>query len=110
MYTILKVKDKELKLRLTASATVQVERKIGRNPVDIVVDMANSRYPKLEEVLTIIWGALQPLEAGYTIEKVYKLYDEYIESGNNMTDLAEIIVKVMTDSGFIPADSNETDK
>lgn len=108
LYTLFQVKDKELKLRLTASATVQVERKIGRSPVSVLADIADDKFPRLDELLTILWGALLPLESGYTMEKVYKLYDEYVESGKGVAELSEIIVQVMTDSGFIPDDNAET--
>ena len=109
LFTLFKVKEKELKLRLTASATVQVERKIGRSPVSVLSDISNDMFPKLEELLTILWGALLPLESGYTIEKVYQLYDEYVEAGSGIAELSEVIIQVMTDSGFIPDAKKENE-
>lgn len=102
-----KVKEKELKLRLTASAVVQIEKRLGKSPVSVLTVAANEEMPRLDEILTILWGALQPLEKGYTLEKVYALYDSYVDEGKNIMDLIPVLIEVFQTAGLIPKDDEQ---
>lgn len=107
LYATMIVKEKELKLRLNANMSVQVEKQIGKNPVNAILGMREDEMPKLTDLLTILWGALQPLNRGYTMNKVWDLYDEYISDGNSMTDLMIVIMDVLKVSGFIKEEKTE---
>lgn len=101
LYTTMTVKEKELKLRLKANMTVQVEKQIGRNPINALIGIGNGEIPKLNDLLIMLWGALQPLNRGYTINKVWDLYDDFVSEGKSINDLIEIIMEVLKVSGFI---------
>lgn len=107
LYTIMEVDGKEIKLRLNASSTVQVEKQIGKNPINVLMALGKDELPRIDELLTILWGALQPLNKGYTMQKVWELYDKYIAEGHDMMEMMDVIVEVMKVSGFIKNDDIE---
>ena len=46
LYTTITVREKELKLRLDANMTVQIEKAIGKNPLNVVMGMNDGEMPK----------------------------------------------------------------
>lgn len=107
LYTDFRVGDKTLKLRITARASVALEKKLGKNPICIFLDDKSGKIPSQSEVLAVLHASLQALEHGYTEEAVYKLFDEYVDEGHNLYDLVQVIVEVFQDSGIMPR-SGET--
>jgi len=99
IYSELKIGDKELKLRLDSRACVGLERKLGKSPLSVFMD-AEKSLPKLEELIMILQASLQKFNQGYTEDKTYDLYDEYVEEGNTFTDFIPVIMDVFKVSGF----------
>ena len=55
LYTTFTVKDKEYKARLNAKACVDLEKKLGTNPLNVVVEIANQKtLPELNKMLLIL--------------------------------------------------------
>lgn len=102
LYTTMTIKEQEYKLRLSANAIVQVEKKLGENPLNIIMRVEEGVIPSVTSLLIILWGALQPYNHEMTLEKVYSLYDDFIEDGKNLMDLVPIILEVFKTSGFMP--------
>ena len=101
IYTEWKIEGREpLKLRLTSKGCVAVERRIGTNPMNLLMSMEEDKLPPLEAVLIILHEALQPLEHGFDMEDLYDLYDEYVAGGGTMLDLIPLILDVFKVSGF----------
>jgi len=103
LYTELKIGDKELKLRLDARSCVALERKLGKSPLSIFMEEDKS-LPKLEDLIMILKASLQKYEHGYTEEKTYDLYDEYVDEGNTFTDFIPVIMEIFKVSGFFKED------
>ena len=99
IYSDFKVGDKELKLRLDSRSCVTLERKLGKSPLSIFMDAKDS-LPKLEELILILHSSLQKYNKGYTEDKTYDLYDEYVEEGNTFTDFIPVIMEIFKVSGF----------
>ena len=99
LYSDFKVGDKELKLRLDSRSCVALERKLGKSPLSIFMDAKDS-LPKLEELILILHSSLQKYNQGYTEDKTYDLYDEYVEEGNTFTDFIPVIMDIFKVSGF----------
>lgn len=99
-YTEFKVGEKELKLRLGAVASTNVEKKLGKSLLDIFMKAGEGQLPKVEDVIIILHGSLQQLNANYNMEKVYELYDEYVELGGSYIDLIAVLTEVLKTSGF----------
>ncbi len=97
-YTELKVGDQEYKLRLSASETINVEKKIGGNVLDIF--MKKEQIPTMAELLVTLHGSLQKFQHGITLADTYNIYDDYVDNGGAFEDLIEVIMDVLEVSGF----------
>jgi hypothetical protein len=104
LYTNFTVKDKEYKARLTTRVLIDLERKMGTNPINILASVgANGEVmPKIEPMLDILHASLQAYEHNIKITDVYDLYDSWLEEGKTAVDLVQLIVKICQDSGLIP--------
>ena len=90
--------NKSVKLRLTSRGTVGLEDKLGKSPIAAL--MENQQIPTLGSAITILHAALQPYEHGYTEDKAYDLYDEYVDAGGELSGLIMALVEVFKVSGF----------
>ena len=99
LYSDFKVGDKELKLRLDSRSCVTLERKLGKSPLAIFME-GDGSLPKLEDLILVLHASLQKYNKGYTEDKTYDLYDEYIEEGNTFTDFIPVIMDIFKVSGF----------
>jgi hypothetical protein len=105
LYTTITIKNRDYKARITAKACVDLEKKLGTNPLNIFIGMAQSdelKLPSLNEILIIIHASLQAYEHKITMDDVYELYDNFIEEGHTYTDLMPIIFDIYKVSGLIP--------
>ena len=92
-----KVNNEEYKLRLTASAIMSIEKKLGKS---LFSALENIQENMVETLTTILWGAMQPLNAGVTIEKAIALFDDYIDDGHSIEDFMLEIKAMFETSGF----------
>ena len=93
----LTVNGEENKMRLTASAIMQNEKKQGK-PLFKALETIQDNM--VETITTIIWGAMQPLNAGFTMEKATELFDDYIDDGRSLEELMLEINGLFEASGF----------
>ena len=100
LYTELKIGDKELKLRLRAKDCVDLEKKLGGSPLDQLINMQSGNLPTVTLVVTTLHASLQAFNKNYTIDKVYELYDEYIENDGSLMELVPILIDIFRVSGF----------
>ena len=59
-YTLI-VNNEEYKLRLTASAIMSIEKKLGKS---LFKALESIQENMVETIITVIWGAMQPLNSG----------------------------------------------
>jgi hypothetical protein len=107
LYTTITINNIDYKARLNAKACIDLEKKLGTNPINILLNMssdASFNLPSLGTLITIIHCSLQAYEHGITLDKVYELYDSFIQEGHTMTDLIPIVVDIYKVSGLIPED------
>lgn len=102
---LLKIKGKEYKLRLTTRNIIEIEKRLGTNPLNVFMEAQDGKMPKMEGLLIILHGCLTSLQSNLKLEDVYRLYDDYCTEGGNIIKLVELLVKVFTDSGFIPKEA-----
>ena len=93
----LTINGEDYKLRLTASAIMQIEKKLGKS---LFSALETIRENMIETLITIIWGAMQPFNANTTFEKASLLFDRYIDDGNSIEDLMLEINSLFEASGF----------
>lgn len=109
LYTDFEAGGKTLKLRLTSRACVDLEKKLGRNPVEIFLDASKGKLPTVGDVIAILHASLQALEHGYTETATCALYDEYIDDGHNLFDFVPVILEVFRVSGLIGEANEDAD-
>lgn len=111
LFTTFKVGTNEYKLRLTTKAMIDVENKLGENPLNAFMRITDGdELPKMSTMITILWGAIQALNHKITFDAVCNIYDEFIDEGNTMLDLIPILLEVFKVSGFMKADSENEEK
>lgn len=98
MYTILEIKGKEYKLRLNTRNTVELEKKLGMNPLSIFGE--GDVLPTITTMVTILWASLQTYHHGISMNDAYVIFDDYLEE-NSMTDFVTEIVEIFKVSGLI---------
>lgn len=111
LYTIITIKDNEYKARLNAKACVDLEKRLGTNPLNVFSKIANNgEIPELTTLISILHASLQAYNHGITIDKTYELYDQFIDDGHTMIDLIPILLEVFKVSGFFNEEANDTEK
>lgn len=107
LYTSFKIKDKEYKCRLTAKACVELEKRMGKNPLLCLYNVKDTQeLPKLEDLILILHASLQAFESGISIEDTYAMYDDFVDEGNSLTELIPIILEIFKVSGFFKEPKN----
>ena len=109
-YVELKVGEKVLRLGMKTRQVVALEKALERSPLNILMDAQEGALPSINDMLIILWAALQQYEHGYNMEAVYDLYDEYIAEGNTMMELIPIVIDVLSVSGYIKMDEPKNKK
>lgn len=107
MYNELIIGGDSFKLRLTTKTSIQLEKALGFNPVNLFMEIDNGKMPKLSDILTILHASLQAYHHGYNMEKTMELFDKYIEDGHNMFDLIPVFVEVFQEAGYISKNIKE---
>jgi hypothetical protein len=115
LYTIITVGNTEYKLRLTAQTTVDVEKKLGKSVLDVLLRMApkgaqdgntnditGMSMPFVSDIVTILHGSLGKYQHGITLDTTYELYDNYIDAGGSYMDFFGILQEILQVSGFLP--------
>lgn len=94
--------NKAYKLRLNTRAMVDLEKKIGCNPLSIFSDA--DKLPTVSVMVTILHAALQQYQHNITISEAYDIFDAYIEDGKTLTDFVWVILEIYKASGLINND------
>lgn len=120
LYKVLTVGENEYKLKLNTNATILIEKKLGGNIINPIIEMGTTApvdnkgnvnvkkmskipIPSLEYLVTVLWGALQKYHHGMTFDKTCDLIDEYIEGGKTQLDLFGEVMELLTGSGILGA-------
>lgn len=101
MFTELIINGESYKLKLTTKTSVSLERSLGYNPISMLLDVEKGKMPKLNDVLIMLQAMLQTYHHGINMDKVFDLFDVYVEEGGSMFDLIPVFVEVFEHSGYI---------
>ena len=109
LYTTFTVKENEYKCRLTAKACVDLEKRMGTNPLNIFTKIAqnSNTIPNLEDLIVILHASLQAYNHKISLDDVYEIYDAFVDEGNTMLDLVPIILDIFKVSGFFKEEEVE---
>lgn len=108
LYTTIIIKDKEYRARLSGKMCVELEKRLGGNPLNVFTRVAEgSEVPSLTVLLTILHASLQTYEHGISMDDIYDIYDNYIDDGHTMMDLIPLIMDIFKSSGFFVEDKEQ---
>lgn len=100
-YTILTIGDKDYKLKMTARTMCELEKKLGKNPIDILIETSQNKLPKTNDLVLILHYALLPYNHNIKIDDVYDIFDDYIAEGHIYMDFIGVVIEVFKVSGII---------
>ena len=103
-YVELKIGENEYKLKMKTRQVVALEKSLGKSPLNILMEAQDGVLPSIEDMLMILAASLQQYHHGFDLDKVYDLYDEFVDAGNTMLELIPIIIDVLSVSGYIKMD------
>lgn len=106
VYYEFNVGDKEYKLRLSARSIVELEKKLGGNPLTIFLKNGEAKLPTLEDMIYVLHMSLQKFQHGISLDDVDDIVDEYLEA-KTLTDLMGEIMEVYKVSGIISEDEED---
>lgn len=101
MYTEFEAGGRTYQLRLTTHGCIQLEKKLGANPLQLFMGIDDDVLPKLSDILIVLHAVLQPLNHGITFEDVCGIYDDYIAEGHTLWDLIPLLIEVFKGAGFL---------
>lgn len=106
-YILLTIGENEYKLTLTTKGCVQLERVLGYNPVQLLLELDSGKLPKLSDMIMVLNVMLSQYQHGITIDKVYDIIDAFKADGHQIFELIPIFTDVFKQSGFIAPDAEE---
>lgn len=107
MYTELIIGGETYKLRLNTKNSIQLEKALGYNPINILMAMDGGKMPKLTDMIIVLQSMLQCYHHGYNVDKTMDLFDTYVAEGKGMFDLIPIFIEVFKQSGYITEPSED---
>ena len=100
-YEIVNINDKEYKLTLNMANMIQLEKKIGENPLNKLMEMQDDKMPDFEFICTILLYSMKKYQPKIKEMEVYDLIDEYLaDEGNDIGSLIQLAFKVFEVSGY----------
>ena len=107
-YVLFTVKGKDYKLVLTTRTMVELEKRLnGRNPISILMDVADDKLPTITEMILILWCSMVKYNHGISLDDGYNIFDDYVAEGHTYTDFIEVMMKIFETSGLINTKSTE---
>ena len=106
MFTELTINGETYQLRLTTRTSIQLEKALGFNPIDILISMEDGKMPRLTDCLIILQYMLLSMNHGFNADKTMDLYDSYIAEGHTMLELIPVFIDVFKNSGYINEDDS----
>lgn len=90
------------KLRLGIRNIVSLEKSLGCNP--LMVFGRGERVPTITEMVAILHYSLQAYHHGITLDDSYKIFEDYLSAGNQVTDFIPVIIGIYRASGIMKAE------
>ena len=114
LYETIEINNKEYKLCLPMRHTIQLEKKIGTNPLNKLMEMSNNdgdnKLPDFEFITYVFHYSLQKYQANIDLDTTCDLIDKYLEE-HDMAQLIQTVMKIFEVSGFfkIPTATEEAE-
>lgn len=107
LFTDFSAGGKDYKLRLSTRAVVELEKKLGCNPLGIFKD--ENTIPPVTTMVNILHAALLQMHHGVTLAGAMDIFDEWLADGHTVTEFFPVIIDIYKCSGII-GDAEENGK
>lgn len=98
----LTVKGKDYPIKITTRTALDMEEKLGTNPLNAILKIQrNEELPDLKTLLIMLHFGLQKLNHGISWNDTLQLFDDYCEEDGNIVALIELILDAFKESGLI---------
>lgn len=108
-YIEFQTNEKVYKLRLNTRNVVELEKKLGCNPI-MVFGMNGDVIPTVSVMVTILHASLQTFNHGISLTDAYDIFDAYLEDGHTSIDFIKVIMEIYKASGIIPREAEEVNE
>ncbi|MFM1581210.1 DUF6096 family protein [Helcococcus bovis] len=107
-FTTIQVKGTEYKLKLTIGEIERLERLYSNGSLlNPLMQTQNGSLPSTVYIIDVLHGALQKFNHGMSRDEASKLFGDWIEEGNSITEAMKIITDIFQVSGFFPKQKEE---
>lgn len=103
-YYKFEIGEREFESRLTTKGIVDLEKKLGTNPLNVLMAVEGGQLPQIGVLLVILQVATKEDGKLLKLDQWYDLYDEFVSEGNSIAELLEMIVEIFSISGLLPKD------
>lgn len=101
-YMTFKAGGNEYRMVLTTRAMVELEKKIGCNPIDILLRAQDgTTLPKVSDMIAILWSGLLKFNHGIKLEDCYDIFDNYLADGHATIDFLGVMMELFQVSGIV---------
>ena len=108
LYTTFEVGGESYKLRIDTRRTVELEKRIGGNPLSLFMRMdSTGELPPVAHMVDVLHISLQAYQHKITKEGAYDVFDAWLAEGHTLAEFIPVILDIYKVSGFIGADENE---
>lgn len=104
LFHIIKIGDKEYKCSLTMKSLVAAEKRIGENPLNMLMAVSDGGLPSFEKMMILFHESLQKYQHSITMDEAYDLYDSYVADGNSFAEFMAELINIFKASGIIQED------
>ena len=101
-YEILTVGEDEYKLKFSAGAAVDTEKRLKCSLID-----ATAKIDSITVQITLLHGALQKYHHEISMNDAEKIYEKYLDEGGSILEFAEKLTEVYMVSGFMKREQGE---
>lgn len=101
LFHIITIGDTEYKCSLTMKSLVAAEKRLGENPLNMLMGVTGNELPSFEKLMILFHESLQKYQHGLSMDDVYDIYDEYTQSGKTFADFMLDVVEIFKTSGLI---------
>jgi hypothetical protein len=109
LFTDFTAGGKEYKLRLSTRATVELEKKLGCNPLGIFKD--EETLPSVTDMVYVLHAAMQQMHHGVSLANAMDIFDAWLADGHVVTDFIPVILDIYKCSGIISdTEAEESEK
>ena len=110
LFRQINIGEEEYKLRLGIKECIELEKKLGENPLNKLIAMAsngdNMELPSFEFMGLVFHFSLIKYQAKIGINKSYELMEQYMEQ-EGIQGLIELNVGIFSDSGFFKVEEKK---